>query len=141
MSKEEETLVRYAGSVSILPLKTRGGLRLRVRTCDTERGSAEEPQIQSPSRRTRQEIRASTVRRQAQIQNSQVGCRTCSLLFPPSPHPPTHQPISPSSSLSLLLLVSASSLTGWPVTAWPIRSTPPRCVGTSGPPCGPASPS
>lgn len=69
------------------------------------------------------------------------------LLFSPLPPAPSHYPICQFSSTSFhqhhyhhLLFVS-SCFIGWLLTLWPIRSTPPRCAGMNGPPCGPASPS
>lgn len=55
-----------------------------------------------------------------------------------SPLPP---PPNPSSHLSLHLLLFFVSASSQVWLRQPIRSTPRRCVGTSGPLCGPASPS
>ena len=155
VSREEETVARNSGAVR--DVRQTGfvsaasflwrlgvGLRLCVWTCDTERGSAEQPPgplsvpeqprpVQTDAPRRKSGHQQGGVKLRSRIAGSDAGCydRAASppllllLFFPPSlpPSPPTHHPICHSSLLSfhlllllLLLFVSASSLTGWLVT-------------------------
>lgn len=147
-----------AGLVSVVRLlKTWAWVKAAcVWTCDTERGTAD-PAHQAPppppsppewprSKESKKmlatrETRISAGRCWVQIQSRQVRCgilrQCCPLPRSSSPPPPPH----PSSHLSLHLLLFFASASSQVWLLQPIRSTPRRCVGTSGPLCGPASPS
>lgn len=130
-----------------------------VRTCDTERSSEEQPpggpllalsRVRTDAPARKPGLQQGGLKLRSRIVGSDAGCYNHTPSPPPLLPPPTRPLPLPHLSILLDLLPSTPLpppplckllFIGWLLTLWPIRSTPPRCAGMNGPPCGPASPS